>query len=106
MTTNQTKKGINKTMVLGLITALVFVAVGTFLLSNSMETLDVAAEELGVFGGNILQSPFPEYVIPGFEDNVFATLFLGIISTILLFGVAWCVGKLLLKRKSAISGSV
>ncbi|MCQ5361883.1 MAG: hypothetical protein NO515_00165 [Candidatus Methanomethylicia archaeon] len=92
-------KNLDRSVIYGLIIALVFVAIGTFFLYESNETLDMVAEHLGFVGENIIASPFPEYTIPGF-DNVWASLALGMISTIIIFAVAYGIGKLIAKIRT------
>ncbi|MEM2058366.1 MAG: hypothetical protein QXO76_08975, partial [Thermoproteota archaeon] len=91
----KTEKGI----LYGLIIALTFVILGTFVLYESNETLDMVAEQLGVIGNNILTAPFPEYSVPWF-DTVWTSLVLGMISTIAIFALTYAVGKLLLKIRA------
>lgn len=97
---NKTRGLKRRDLAIGLAVAFIFVALGVFLLSESLETLDVQAEEMGLVGYNILASPFPEYVVPGFED-VWGTLLLGLASTVMIFMVAYAVGKLLAARLQA-----
>ncbi|MCQ5377360.1 MAG: hypothetical protein NO516_04835, partial [Candidatus Methanomethylicia archaeon] len=94
------ERDVKRLVAIGLVASILFVVVGTLFLSYAMETLDVMAEELGIFGENLLASPFPEYVILGYEDNVAASIALGVASTFLLFAVAWGVGKILVGRKA------
>jgi hypothetical protein len=95
---NKLRKQDKRTILIGLLVAVIFVAIGTFLFSYAMETLDVAAEELGATTQIVINAPLPDYVVPGFEDNIIVNLMLGIASTLLIFGVTYGVGKLLPKR--------
>jgi hypothetical protein len=88
-----------KTIIIGLVVAIIFVLIGVFFLSYALETLDVKAEQLGAQENPIYEPIFPDYVIPGM-DNPVATAILGIASTLLLFAVAFGVAKLLKKKKS------
>jgi len=83
-------------LAVGLGVAALFVVLGTFLFGYSMETLDVKAEDLGIEAESLFPSPFPEYVIPGMESDL-TNLLLGLVSTLLVFGVAWGVLKALAK---------
>jgi hypothetical protein len=84
-------------LAVGLGVAALFVVLGTFLFGYSMETLDVKAEDLGIEAGEaVFPSPFPEYVVPGMETDA-VNLVLGLVSTLLVFGVAWGVLKALAK---------
>jgi ABC-type phosphate transport system permease subunit len=88
-----------KTIIVGLVVALIFVLVGTFVFSYSMETLDKQAEQLGAEEKPVYEPPFPDYSIGGL-DNVWGALIIGIASTLLLFIVGFGVAKILNKKKS------
>lgn len=88
-----------KTIIIGLAVALIFVLVGVFVLSYSMETLDKQAEQLGAQEKPVYNPPFPDYTIPG-VDNVWGALLVGIAGTLLLFGTGLGVAKLIHKKKS------
>ncbi|MCW3994733.1 MAG: cobalamin biosynthesis protein CbiN [Candidatus Bathyarchaeota archaeon] len=88
-----------KTIIVGLTVAIIFVLIGVFFLSYALETLDLKAEQLGAQEQPIYDPPLPDYVIPGM-DNPWATVILGIASTLLLFAVGLIVAKLLNKKKS------
>jgi ABC-type antimicrobial peptide transport system permease subunit len=90
----------NKTIISGLTAAIIFVLIGVFFLSYAMETLDVKADELGAEENPIYEPPLPDYVIPGL-DNPLVSALLGIASTLLIFGVALAVAKLLNKKKKS-----
>jgi ABC-type phosphate transport system permease subunit len=87
-----------KTIIVGLTVAIVFVLIGVFFLSYAMETLDVKAEELGAQEQLIYEPPFPDYSIIGI-DNVWGALIIGIISTLIVFIVSLGVAKILNKKK-------
>jgi hypothetical protein len=87
-----------KTVIIGLSVAMVFVLLGVFCFSYAMETLDVKAEELGAQEQPVYEPPLPDYTIPGM-DNEWGALLLGIISTLLLFAVGLGVAKLLNMKK-------
>jgi hypothetical protein len=88
-----------KTNIVGLTVAIIFVMIGVFFLSNAMETLDVKAEELGAQEQPIYEPPFPDYSIAGM-DNVWGALIIGLAATLLLFIVGLGVAKILNKKKS------
>jgi ABC-type phosphate transport system permease subunit len=96
-TTN--KKTNQKTIIIGLTVALIFVPIGVFVLSYSMETLDKQAEQLGSEEKPVFNPPFADYNIPGL-DNVWGGLIVGIMGTLLLFVVSLAVARLLRKKKS------
>jgi hypothetical protein len=87
-----------KTLIVGLTVAIIFVMLGVFCFSYAMETLDVKAEELGAQEQPIYEPPLPDYTIPGM-DNEGGALLLGILSTLLLFIVGLGAAILLNKKK-------
>ncbi|MDR0373714.1 MAG: hypothetical protein LBI79_09265 [Nitrososphaerota archaeon] len=87
-----------KTVLIGLIVALIFVILGVFCFSYAQEMLDLQAEELGLEAQPIYDPPFPDYNILGFE-NKWSTLIIGVTSVLLLFVVTFAVAKLLSKKK-------
>lgn len=93
------KKTSQKTIIIGLTVALIFVLIGVFILSYSMETLDKQAEQMGSEEKPLFNPPFADYNIPGL-DNVWGGLMVGIIGTLLLFVVSLGVAVLLRKKKS------
>lgn len=93
------KRTNQKTIMIGLTVASVFVLIGVFMLSYSMETLDKVAEQLGAKEQPLFNPPFADYNIPGL-DNVWGGLIAGIMGTLLLFIVSLAVAKLLHKKKS------
>jgi hypothetical protein len=84
--------------VTGLVVAFVFVLIGVAWLSNSVETLDVKAKQLGAKEKPIYKAPLPDYTVPSLEENLTINLLLGIISTLFIFGVTIGVGKILVRR--------
>jgi len=89
-----------KTIIIGLTVAVIFVMIGVFFLSYAMETLDVKAEQLGAEEQPIYEPPFPDYSIIGI-DNVWGALIIGLAGTLLLFIVGFGVAKILNKKKSS-----
>jgi ABC-type transport system involved in multi-copper enzyme maturation permease subunit len=87
-----------KTIAIGLAVAVIFVIVGNLVFAYAMETLDVKAEELEVTGENVLDAPFPDYVIPGFE-NEWGGILLGVVSMLAIFLVTFGIASLLKKEK-------
>ena len=73
-----------KTVFIGLVVALIFVLLGVFILSYSMETLDKQAEQLGAEEKTVYNPPFADYTLPGL-DNVWGALIIGVVGTLLLF---------------------
>jgi ABC-type phosphate transport system permease subunit len=95
------RKVSHKTIIVGLSIALVFVLVGVFVFSNSMETLDKQAEQLGTTENPIYNPPFKDYNIPGL-DNVWGALLVGVVSTLLLFIVAFGVAKIMQRKRQIL----
>jgi|SRR5450759_4169822 len=93
-----TKKLNQKTLIVGLTVALIFVLVGVFMFSYSMKTLDKQAEQLGAEEKPVFTPPFVDYNIPGL-DNEWGALIIGIAGTLLLFVVSLGVAKVLHKKK-------
>ncbi|MEM4251003.1 MAG: hypothetical protein QW828_04150, partial [Candidatus Bathyarchaeia archaeon] len=71
----------------GFTVSLIFVLVGTVLLSQSTETLDKVAEHFGIESTSIWNPPMPDYEIPGCEGDVQADIAVGVVSTLLVFAV-------------------
>lgn len=92
------KKLDQRTIIVGLAVALVFVLLGVFCFSYAQETLDVKAEELGLQEQTIYEAPFADYTLPG-VDNVWGALIIGIAATLLMFAVSLGVAKVLNKKK-------
>jgi hypothetical protein len=88
-----------KTVIVGLVVALVFVLIGVLALSYSMETLDKQAEQLGAEEKPFYEAPFADYLIPGLDD-VTGGLIIGIIGTLLLFVVSFAIARTLSKKKA------
>lgn len=84
---------------MGIVTAVLLAVVGVLWLSGSMETLDRVAELLGVKGLTLWNPLFPDYILPGHEGNVEATLVLGVTSTLIVFGAAYLLGRLLIAKR-------
>jgi ABC-type phosphate transport system permease subunit len=93
------KKTSQKTILIGLAVAMIFVLVGVFVLSYSFETLDKQAGKLGAEEKPVYNPPFADYNIPGL-DNVWGALIVGVVGTLLLFVLGLTVAKLMHKKKS------
>ncbi|MBS7655758.1 hypothetical protein KEJ50_04565 [Candidatus Bathyarchaeota archaeon] len=86
-----------KMIIAGMIVSIIFVIVGCVWLSASAETLDKVAEELEAFESPIWNPPLPDYELPGFEGNLIVNIGIGILFTLIIFTVAFGVGKVLQK---------
>jgi len=88
-----------RTIILILALAMIFVLIGTFVLSFSFETLDKSAEKLGAQEKDWYSAPFADYNIPGLE-NTWGALIVGIFGTLGLFGLGLVVAKIVHSKKS------
>ncbi len=87
-----------KTIIIGLAAALMFVVLGVFVFSFALETFDVKAEELGAQERTIWNAPFKDYTIGGSESQLIA-LVVGVVATLFLFATGFGVAKLIQKKK-------
>jgi ABC-type antimicrobial peptide transport system permease subunit len=92
------KRQNQKTIIIGLAAALIFVVLGVFIFSYALETLDVKAEVLGAQEQSIWTAPFADYAVAG-SSSQWITLAVGIAATLLIFGAAFGVAKVLRKKK-------
>ncbi len=87
-----------KTIIVGLVAALIFVVLGVFVFSFALETFDAKAEELGAQEQTVWNAPFKDYTIAGSESQ-FIALAVGVAATLLLFATGFGVAKLIRKKK-------
>jgi ABC-type antimicrobial peptide transport system permease subunit len=92
------KKRNQKTLIIGLAAAIIFVILGVFVFSFAMETLDVKAEQLGAQEQSIWTAPFKDYTIAG-SDSQWIALIVGIAATLLLFIAGIGTAKIIRKKK-------
>jgi hypothetical protein len=88
-----------KLLIGGFLVAVILVAVGVFFLGFANETLDVLAGLFGAHESETWTPPFPDYGIPGFEENPLASFALGIGVTGLILVLTFLIGWLLTRRK-------
>jgi len=74
------------------------VAIFSPLASSSPDGLERVAEDKGFIdlAGNTPFQVIADYVFPGIENEALATIIAGIIGTVLLFGIAYGLGWLLI----------
>jgi hypothetical protein len=87
-----------KLLIVGFLIAVIFVAVGVFLFGFANETLDVFA---GLFGSpewDTWTPPFPDYGIPGLEENPMASFLLGVGVTGFILALTFLIGWLITRR--------
>ena len=89
-----------RTIILILAIAMVFVLVGTFVLSYSFETLDKQAGKLGANETQLYHAPFDGYNIPGLE-NTWGLLLVGIFGTLGLFCLGLVVAKIVHRKRAS-----
>ncbi len=90
-----------KWWIAGLVLA-VLVAVLSPLASSDPDGLERVAEDQG-FAESAREAPFSlvaDYLFPGIENESIATILAGILGTVLMFGVALGIGRLLRPRRS------
>jgi hypothetical protein len=91
--------------VAGLTTAAVVVVAAALFASGDPDGLERVAEDQG-FEGAGREAPFEiiaDYVFPGL-DGPAATIVAGLIGVAVVFAVAWLIGRLLARRRSATAG--
>ena len=91
-----------RTIILILAIAMIFVLVGTFVLSYSFETLDKQAGKMNDNETSIYKAPFDGYNIPGLE-NTWGLLIVGIFGTLGLFCLGLVVAKIVHRKKSQVT---
>ncbi|MDI9434754.1 MAG: PDGLE domain-containing protein [Euryarchaeota archaeon] len=84
----------------GLVIAIIIAILAPFLASSNPDGLESAAESLGVpeFDA-VIQSPLPDYAIPGMEDNPWGGVVALIGGTVLVLLVVLGLAKVLAKKK-------
>ena len=91
-----------RTIILILAIAMIFVLVGTFILSYSFETLDKQAGKMNDTENPIYHAPFDGYNIPGLE-NTWGLLIVGVFGTLGLFCLGLVVAKIVHRKKSKVT---
>ena len=91
-----------RTIILILAIAMIFVLVGTFVLSFSFETLDKQAGKMNAKENPIYHAPFDGYNIPGLE-NTWGALIVGVFGTLGLFCLGLVVAKIVQRKKSQVT---
>jgi hypothetical protein len=80
----------------------VFVAILSPLASVHPDGLERVAEDKGFIeeAHDPLFEVIPDYVLPGVSSEALATILAGIIGVVLMFGLTFGLGKLVVKRKA------
>ncbi|MGC9517533.1 MAG: PDGLE domain-containing protein [Methanomicrobiales archaeon] len=90
----------NRNLVIGgLVIALIIAVLAPFLASSSPDGLESTAESLGVPETEpALESPLPDYTLPGMEDNPWGGVLALIIGTIVVLLVMFGIGAIFSKK--------
>lgn len=90
-----------KYFIFGLIVALFMASVISLFASPEPDGLERVAEDHEFLekgeGNEVMESPMPDYVIPGIENETLAASLAGLIGALLMFLLAIGVGKVLKK---------
>ncbi|AFH43061.1 PDGLE domain-containing protein [Fervidicoccus fontis] len=81
-----------KSTIIILLISIIAIFLGSTIFSYSYEPLDKVAEELNLTSKSIIQSPFPEYTVPGISEWIG-----GIISGIVGMAMIFLILMVLLK---------
>ena len=94
-----------KFLLIGLIVSLFLAVFLSPFASPWPDGLERVAENLGFIekgeGKPVLTSPIPDYAFPGVENEAVATALAGFIGTLITFGAAYGIGKLVARRKES-----
>jgi len=91
-----------KLLIIGVTISIVFVVVGSVWLSLSSETLEEIARSFGASESYVWPPPVPNYEIPGLEGNVVASITVGLVSTLIILGITYFVGRSLRSQKDSL----
>lgn len=77
------------------------VVAAAFLASGDPDGLERVAEDHGFLDAGIGHpfSVIADYVFPGLDDGPIATIVAGVIGVVVVFGVAWAIGRVLARRR-------
>jgi len=91
-----------KNIILGLIVALFLAMALSPFASSFPDGLEEVAEHLGFIekgeGVDVIHSPVPDYLMPGIKNEALATSFAGGLGTIIVFGAAYGVARVMKGR--------
>lgn len=87
-----------------LLVALLVAAVISPLASSSPDGLERVATDLGFIhrgeGNNIINSPVPDYLFPGIQNQAVATAAAGVAGTLATFGIVCGLARLVRKKEA------
>lgn len=91
--------------VFGLVMALAMAMFISLYASPEPDGLEKVAEDLGFLehgeGKGVIESPMPDYVIPGLGNETVAASLAGLIGTVMVFGIGIGAGRILRKESGA-----
>ena len=100
------KRQYGQFLIFGLLIALGLAIFVSPLASKFPDGLDKVADTLGFIGREAstraLPSPAPEYQLPGIGSAVVATSLAGLIGTLLVFGLAWVLARVLVPTRATV----
>ena len=87
----------------GLLLLALLLAILSPLASSSPDGLERVAEDKGFVSAALepLFKVMPDYVLPGVTNEAVATILIGIVGTLILFGIGYGLAKLLRKKDEA-----
>ena len=87
----------------GLLLLALLLAILSPLASSSPDGLERVAEDKGFLSAALepLFEVMPDYVIPGVTNEAVATILVGIVGTLIFFGIGYGLAKLLRKKDEA-----
>lgn len=92
-----------KEILIGLLIALAIAIFLSPFASSFPDGLEKSAEDLGFLdkgeGNEVVTAPIPDYTLPGINNEGLATAGAGLIGTLVVFGVAYGLGKMVQGRK-------
>jgi len=93
-----------KDIIIGFVVSLFLAGIISLFASSFPDGLEKVAEKLSFLekgeGEPVINSPIPDYVVPGLKNEKLATSIAGIIGTLVVFGLGYGVAKLIQYRKS------
>ena len=91
--------------IFGLVMALAMAMFISLYASPEPDGLEKVADDLGFLehgeGNEVIESPMPDYVIPGLGNETVAASLAGLIGTVMVFGIGIGAGRILRKKSGA-----
>jgi cobalt/nickel transport protein len=90
--------------IIGLVFALLLAGVISLFASSDPDGLEKVAEDFGFMshaeGKEVMESPLPDYVVPGLGGSPLAASLAGVLGTLMVFGFALLLGKAFRRQNS------